>query len=505
MTGRVTPLGLRRGPTVLPRRSGLPPRRRPWLALVLVMAALLAGCSARSSAPSGVSDPLANVSPHPDYPSWCAPSGVDVRQVCLQLALGAIDNAHRREGIGPLAVPATLAALPVPEQLFVAVDAERVARHLRPFVGMSGALDAVAQRAADRSVLPAAPGGGFPQADEEWIGGVVNGLDADDEWMYDDGPGSGVAQCGSSTEAGCWADRHIVLDDFAGPGTLVMGIGFDPTGDRTTGDRGGTSLASVLARASRPGPLAYTWAEAQQAIAGGRLVPLSALPAGESTTGIPDPAGNVAPVPNYEDVCTASGLDSEPTCVGAVVAALDRARGLEGVGPVVLPDDFGQLPVPEQLFVAVDLERVDRGLPPAIGLTATLDADAATGARRSADPPFPTQPRYTVSDTEWAGGSVNGLDAVYGWMYQDGYDSGNLDCSRPTASGCWGHRHGILDDFGTVGVAQMGAALDPTGDTTSGDRGGTSMTVVLAVDDGTAGPYVYTWAQALSAGADGGG
>lgn len=472
------------------------------LAGALLAGAVLAACSSGTASPAGVPDPTANVSPRPDYPSWCAPSGVDVRPTCLRLALAAVDGGRRQEGLGPLTLPTSFGSLPVTEQLFVVVDEERVARHLAPFAGLSTALDAEATAAADRGALPRQPAG-VRAADTEWIGGVVNGVDADDEWVYDDGPGSGIPGCGAGTTSGCWVDRHIVFDRFGGRGQLVMGVGFDPTGDRTPGDRGGTSLAAVFARTTRPGTLALTWAQVRRWLAGPRLRPLAQVPTAESTTGIPDPPTNVAPDPDYIDVCAPTGLDSSAHCLDPVVAAVDHARALEGVGPITLPDDFGQLSVPEQLFVAVDLERVARGLPPAVGLTATLDADAAVGARESNDPPFPHQDRYTVSDTEWAGGSVNGLDAVYGWMYQDGYDSGNLDCTRRGAPGCWGHRHGILDDFGTVGTLQMGAALDATGDTTRGDKGGTSMTVVLAVDDGDPGTYVYTWAEALAAGAAG--
>ena len=66
-------------------------------------------------------------------------------------------------------------------------------------------------------------------------------------------------------------------------------------------------------------------------------------------------------------------------------------------------------------------------------------------------------------------------------MYDDGYDSGNLDCLRRGAAGCWGHRKGILDDFGSGANLVMGAAVDTTGDTHRGDGGGTSMAVTLAV------------------------
>ena len=115
---------------------------------------------------------------------------------------------------------------------------------------------------------------------------------------------------------------------------------------------------------------------------------------------------------------------------------------------MVLPADFAQMSIPEQLFVAVNLERVDRGLPAFGGLTAALNRNAQKGADDANDPPDPGQ-AYDLDDAEWAGGSSNGLDAVYGWMYDDGFDSGNLDCLHRGAAGCWGHRKGILDDFGS--------------------------------------------------------
>ena len=476
------------------------------LTVLVAVPVLLSACS-RAVPAAVVTNPPANQPPNPDYPSFCAPAGVDVRAACVGLALGALDQAGAAEGLPPLALPATIAAMPVAEQVFVVVDAERVARHLAPFVGMSVALDAEASRAAVSASLPADPGGQYRAADEEWIGGAVNGLDVVDEWLYDDGPGSGVRACGRSASSGCWADRRIVLDSLgvgsSGSAGLVMGVGFDPTGDTTAGDRGGTSLAAVFAAAVQPGPLAYTWAAARRATARGQLAPITRLPSGEATSGIPDPPGNIPPVPAYQRICAPSGTDSSASCLAAVLGAVNHARAVEGVRPMVLPTDFGQLPIPEQLFVAVNLERVDRGLPPFLGLTAALDADAAIGARRAQDPPIP--PGHVISaDTEWAGGSVNGLDAVYGWMYEDGANSGNLDCPHAGAPGCWGHRQGILDEFGTVGTVAMGAAIDPTGDTVSGDRGGTSMTAVLAVTDTLPGPFVYTWAQAVAAGADGG-
>jgi len=103
-----------------------------------------------------------------------------------------------------------------------------------------------------------------------------------------------------------------------------------------------------------------------------------------------------------------------------------------------------------------------------------------------------------LDDAEWAGGSSNGLDADYGWMYDDGFNSGNLDCLRRGAPGCWGHRKGILDDFGSGANLVMGAAVNPKGDTHRGDAGGTSMAVTMAVADAPARSFTYAWTQALA-------
>ena len=203
------------------------------------------------------------------------------------------------------------------------------------------------------------------------------------------------------------------------------------------------------------------------------------------------------PVPDYTRVC-ATGLDDSPACIAAALAAVNHAHSLEGVRPMVLPSGFAQMSVPDQLFVVVNLERVDRGLSPFRGLTAALDQNAQRGADSANDPPDPGQ-AYVLDDAEWAGGSSNGLDADYGWMYDDGFDSGNLDCLRRGAAGCWGHRKGILDDFGSGANLVMGAAVNTKGDTHQGDAGGTSMAVTLAVADAPARSLTFTWAQVLAA------
>jgi len=396
------------------------------------------------------------------------------------VVLAAIDNARAKEHVGPMRLPASFDKLTVEQQLFVAINEERADRHLPPIAGLSAALGSVAAAGASAGKLPADPGSAYRDADTEWIGDVANALDAVYQWMY---------QTSSSGTSG-WADRHIVLDGFA-TGTLEMGAAFDPTADSDPTDRGGTSLAAVLAVASSPDPLIYTRAQAGDAVGAGTLRPRSGLPANASATHIPDPPKTVPAKPDYTQVCAANGLDSDATCLASVLAAVNNARAAEGVKPMELPVGFGGLTVPQQILVAVNLERVDRGLTPFTGLVDALIANAQKGADAANDPPDPGS-GYDVVDTEWAGGSSNGLDAVYGWMYDDGIGSGNLDCPSSGGSGCWGHRHGILDNFGSVGTLVMGAALNPTADT-GDDKGGPSMAATLAITTGPVSGYTARW------------
>jgi hypothetical protein len=481
------------------RWFGQTPAWRRQLVAVLSVGLVLTGCASQGgSGPSALTaNPGGSVSPNPDYPNICAPVGADTSSFCVRLTLAAIDAARAHEHVRPMRLPSDFAQLTVPEQLFVAIDRERVDRGLTPFPGLSAALDHDAAKGADSAQLPPRPGRAYSSVDTEWIGDVANGLDADYQWMYDDGPDSGVPGCSGGQTSGCWGDRDIVLSRFAAK-HLVIGAAFDPTGDTSPGDRGGSSLAATLATSSSPaGPYAYTWKEALAAMSAGTLPPLRSVPASESDTGIPDPPGNVAPVPNYTRVCAGNGIDDSPKCIAAVLAAINHAHALERIRPMVLPANFAQLSVPDQLFVAVNLERVDRGLPAFGGLTTILNGNAQRGADEADDPPDPGS-SYALDDAEWAGGSSNGLDAVYGWMYDDGFNSGNLDCERRGAPGCWGHRKGILDDFGSGANLIMGAALDPSGDTHSGDTGGTSMAVTLAVAEAPARSFTFTWSQVVS-------
>jgi hypothetical protein len=148
-------------------------------------------------------------------------------------------------------------------------------------------------------------------------------------------------------------------------------------------------------------------------------------------------------------------------CSSSVLAAIDAARAGEGVRPMTLPADFGSLSAAQQLLVAANLERVDRGLVPALGLSGSLDQRALTGARNDADPDL--EPLYgNWAGSNWAGGYGSALEADFAWMYDDGPGSPNIDCAAAGQPGCWGHRHNIIAPYEAplaMGAAAVGASM----------------------------------------------
>jgi hypothetical protein len=439
-------------------------------------------------------EPTKSLAPKPDYYNSCAISGLDETPGCLQVALDAIDHARQQEKLGPLRLPADYATLPFDQQMLLVVDQERVDRGIPPVAGLTATLDRVAAQGAAIDDLSPNPGNGYSGTSLEAYSDFYNPLDIDYQWVYDDGPGSGTSGCSDPGDQGCWADRDIVLGTYPAGGSLAMGAAQDPTGDSQLDDKGGPSMAMAIGADIGGDPLTYTWTQAQAALAGPALVPLSRAPLGVSDTGIADPPHTEPAEPDYERSCAQSGLDDSARCLSAILAAVNHARAAEGVKPMVLPAGFARMSVVEQLFVTTNLERADRGLPPFVGMSAQLDANSAAGAAKANDPPNPS---FALGDdTEWSGGSVNGLDADYGWMYDDGRGSGNVDCPRTGGAGCWGHRNGILDNFGTVGTMVMGAAYDPHGDNAAnGWASGTSMAMTLAAQLNPPASYVISWAQ----------
>ena len=85
----------------------------------------------------------------------------------------------------------------------------------------------------------------------------------------------------------------------------------------------------------------------------------------------------------------------------------------------------------EQLFVLIDIERVDRGLPPVVGMVAQLNTDAQNAAAANTDPtPSSVPPGSTVLAwaSNWAE-AAGPFGSDYNWMYDDGPGPGNLGCT----------------------------------------------------------------------------
>jgi hypothetical protein len=167
------------------------------------------------------------------------------------------------------------------------------------------------------------------------------------------------------------------------------------------------------------------------------------------------------PDPDFFGVCSSSSLDLTGPCEQEALQAIDRARASEHLGPMELPSDWPALTAAEQLFVATNLERTARGLPPFEGMATALEPAAQSGADSGSDP---VPPGGFASDhwTSDAGeGFASPLGALYTWMYDDGTNSPNADCQSGDFEGCWGHRENILSSF-SCSPCVVGSADTPT-------------------------------------------
>jgi hypothetical protein len=222
---------------------------------------------------------------------------------------------------------------------------------------------------------------------------------------------------------------------------------------------------------------------------------LAAGPAAAAILPPGNPAANV-PMNVNGGPCQQTGTatpDSSAACISGDLAQINAARAQEGIGPMYLPTDYAQLSGPEQLFVVINLERVDRGLAPMTALTSDLDALAATGAGHGMDPTLPSG-GVAWAGAIWAGGYPSTLETDFAWMYDDGPGSNNLDCTSSESSGCWGHRDVILHT-GHTGTLLAGAD-DAVG------TWGPEYAMVLTDTPDVPTKAVYQWQDAVAEGAD---
>ena len=225
---------------------------------------------------------------------------------------------------------------------------------------------------------------------------------------------------------------------------------------------------------------------------------LLSMSAASASAAAQNPVANIAtgPLP-----LACAGAPRSGACITGVVKALDGARAHLGLGPYLLPADFAKLPGARQLLILCNLDRVAYGLPPINGLSPALNTVAAAGVSADADP----DPSSLLSSfstfgwsSNWAGAYPNVPEAYYAWMYYDGWGgkhTSNLDCTSPTASGCWAHRKDVLS-FPQLGMLSMGASVSRDA---QGQIGYAMTLVWTPVSNWT--NYTYSWSDAVAAGA----
>ena len=203
-----------------------------------------------------------------------------------------------------------------------------------------------------------------------------------------------------------------------------------------------------------------------------------------------NPPANIAPSPNFLNTCSGTSYDDSPACVDAALKAIDAARAAEGLAPMALPVNWYQLTPQEQLFVATNLERTVRGLPPLAAMSVPLDQAAAVGAADGNDPTPPAGYPWSLWGSNWGGAIGNPLEVVYLWMYDDGPGSSNVDCPTAGAVGCWGHRDNVLLNLACQ-ECLIGSGYDATG------WEGYPAWAELLVDTSGSQSITFTWNQEL--------
>lgn len=188
-------------------------------------------------------------------------------------------------------------------------------------------------------------------------------------------------------------------------------------------------------------------------------------------SGIVPPENPSSDVEEYSSPEDCPGeINTSSACTLLFTEEINEGRSIQGIGPLVLPSNWESLSTPQQLFVLTNLERSARGLQTITGLSEVLDASAQLGAESDSDPPAPsglgTPAGFTsnifdeilshgqigFAGSIWASGP-NDLEAMFGWMYNDGDKD-------------WGHRRIILHDSGFYACGSscaMGAAFANSG------------------------------------------
>jgi hypothetical protein len=191
-TPRAGPVMGRHAPSATARAAG----PRHWLEMaVLTQKLLMAACN------SSVATPLK----------------------CDTASLRAIDAARTAEGLPGMVLPAGYEDMGVVDQVVAVTNAERVPRGLPAWRGPDEVLGQLAGQGVAAGQDPSGPAG------TTWASNLASGvltvLEADYEWMYNDGPGGTNADCTAGQPGQCWAHRRNILSPWAG----MMGAAGHPT------------------------------------------------------------------------------------------------------------------------------------------------------------------------------------------------------------------------------------------------------------------------------------
>jgi hypothetical protein len=253
--------------------------------------------------------------------------------------------------------------------------------------------------------------------------------------------------------------------------------------------------------------------------------PVSRVP-----SSIPNPGSNIVPNPNFlqtghctfangvwgcDNPCVAGsatalswpGFTNGAACADYVLQAINHARAVEGVRPMVLPNNWFSLTTAEQLFVVADLERTARGLPAYVGLNSALTSDAQHAAATNNDPtvaagfPMANDAQGSAGfGGAWSGG-FNVLAADYVWMYDDAWAgsvaaTSNVACTSPHAAGCWAHRDELLgSDPGYNPGVGLGCTTCEMGTGFAMVNGHASYVDLIELPKGSLPPMTFTWAN----------
>ncbi len=245
---------------------------------------------------------------------------------------------------------------------------------------------------------------------------------------------------------------------------------------------------------------------------------------------ISNPSANIAPSPNFlltgkctfvsgawscANPCVVGsatalawpGYTNGVACTNYLLAAINNARAIEGVRPMVLPSNWFSLTTPEQLFVVADLERTARGLPPYLGINSALTANAQHAAGANTDPsvaagfPMANDAQGSAGfGGAWSGG-YNVLAADYVWMYDDTWGgsaakTSNIACTSAGAAGCWAHRDELLgSDPGFNQGVGLGCTNCEMGTGFAMVNGHASFVDLIEIPKGSLPPMTFTWAD----------